>query len=178
VLGVAEPLFLAGEEHDSTEPVRVRARHLSPIGDEPGGSTKAALSVLLVDDDPAMRLLCTFNLEAAGFRVAEATSGTEAIELAAHEHFDVVLLDVMLPDLGGIEVAARLRGVPIVFLSARVAEDDLERGRRAGAIDYITKPFDPVALPARLQEDLAELGRSGPDGVWVLRHGRRFGRDE
>ena len=125
-----------------------------------------------------MRLLCAFNLGAAGFRVAEAASGSEALDLAAQDHFDVVLLDVMLPDLGGIEVADRLPDVPIVFMSARAAEDDLERGRRAGAIDYVTKPLDPVTLPERLREDLAELERGGAEGVWTLRHGRRVGLDE
>jgi DNA-binding response OmpR family regulator len=178
VSGVAAPLFLAGDEQDSAEPDPARARHLRPVGDDPRGARKSALSVLLVEDDPAMRLLCRFNLEAAGFRVVEATTGLEALELASGDTFDVALLDVMLPDLGGFDVAARLGGVPIVFISARTAENDLEQGRRAGAIDYVTKPFDPVALPARLQEDLEELGRGDADSVWALRHGRRFGQDE
>lgn len=92
--------------------------------------------------------------------------------MAAAESPDLVLLDVMLPDLGGFDVAQRLGTVPIVFLSARTSDDDLERGRAAGAIDYITKPFDPVALPDRLREDLDELRQGGgANRVWTMRFG-------
>ncbi|MGH3049314.1 MAG: response regulator transcription factor [Gaiellaceae bacterium] len=126
--------------------------------------------MLLVEDDPAMQLLVTYNLQAAGFRVVVAATGKEGLALAASERPDIVLLDVMLPDLGGFDIAARLGKVPIVFVSARASESDLERGRRAGAIDYVTKPFDPVALPGRLRDDLAELGRDGDaQRVWALR---------
>jgi len=131
-----------------------------------------AISVLVVEDDPAMRLLVQFNLEAAGFRVTVAETGTEGLEAAAVEKPDLVLLDVMLPDVGGFDVAERLRGVPIVFMSARAAATDFTRGREVGAIDYISKPFDPVALPARLREDLIELEKSGSAAqVWALRFG-------
>ena len=131
-----------------------------------------AISVLVVEDDPAMRLLVQFNLEAAGFRVTVAETGTEGLEAAAVEKPDLVLLDVMLPDVGGFDVAERLRGVPIVFMSARAAATDFTRGREVGAIDYISKPFDPVALPARLREDLIELEKSGSASqVWALRFG-------
>jgi two-component system alkaline phosphatase synthesis response regulator PhoP len=131
------------------------------------------LRVLLVEDDASMAMLCRFNLELAGFEVVTAETGAEGVAKATSERFDVVLLDVMLPDLGGLEVAEELRGTsaPIVFMSARDAEDDLERGRLAGAIDYVSKPFDPVELPARLRGDLEELGRSGVEGVWQLRFG-------
>ena len=78
----------------------------------------------------------------------------------------------MLPDLGGFEVAGRLGEVPVVFMSAKASTADFERGREAGAIDYITKPFDPVALPDRLREDLIELDRGGSAAhVWTLRFG-------
>jgi DNA-binding response OmpR family regulator len=133
--------------------------------------------VLLVEDDPAMRLLCTVNLELSGFTVAAAKDGAEGVERARAEAFDLVLLDVMLPDLGGFEVAERLRadartrGLPIVFLSARGSELDIERGRVAGGIDYVVKPFDPLALPQRLREDLDEHSRTGATGVWRLRFG-------
>lgn len=119
-----------------------------------------------------MRLLCQVNLESEGFRVVVAAAGREALSLAASEQPDVVLLDVMLPDLGGFEIAAQLRHLPVVFLSARTSELDLERGRRAGALDYVTKPFDPIALPARLREDLDEFHRSGSaEHVWQMRFG-------
>jgi DNA-binding response OmpR family regulator len=87
----------------------------------------------------------------------------------------------MLPDLGGFEVAEELRrdartaGVPIVFLSARGSELDIERGRSAGGIDYVVKPFDPLVLPQRIREDLDEHSRTGAAGVWRLRFGPRRG---
>lgn len=124
-----------------------------------------------------MRLLCTVNLELSGVAVVAVTTGAEAVERAAAGAFDLVLLDVMLPDLGGFEVAeqlrrdARTKGVPIVFLSARGSEWDIERGREAGGIDYVVKPFDPLALAERIREDLDEHERSGAAGVWRLRFG-------
>lgn len=119
-----------------------------------------------------MQLLVAYNLEASGFRVVTARTGHEGIESAAAEKPDLVLLDVMLPDLGGFEVAEQLRAVPIVFMSARASETDLERGQAVGAIDYVTKPFDPVGLADRLREDLEELKRGGAEQVWRMRHGK------
>jgi DNA-binding response OmpR family regulator len=121
--------------------------------------------VLVVDDEPSMRLLCTINLSIAGFDVAEAADGAQALELATAGGFDLVLLDVMLPDMGGLDVARHLKGdertreLPIVFLSARTDRDDLRAGFALGAIDYITKPFDPIALAARVEEILERVER-------------------
>jgi DNA-binding response OmpR family regulator len=140
-------------------------------GDGSAGSRPDPMTVLVVEDDPAMQILIVYNLEAEGFRVVAASTGTEAIGLAASEEPDVVLLDVMLPDLGGFEVAQKLRPLPVVFVSARVSEKDLERGREVGAIDYVTKPFDPLELPGRVREDLEEFERGGAERVWTLRFG-------
>jgi DNA-binding response OmpR family regulator len=121
--------------------------------------------VLVVDDEPSIRMLCTVNLELAGFVVTEAADGAEALELAAQDDFDLVLLDVMLPDIGGHEVARRLaetprtRNLPLVFLSARANRADLRLGYEVGGLDYITKPFDPTALGARLEEVLDRVAR-------------------
>jgi two-component system, OmpR family, response regulator len=121
--------------------------------------------VLVVDDEPSIRMLCTVNLELAGFVVVEAADGAEALELAAESDFDLVLLDVMLPDIGGHEVARRLaraprtRNVPVVFISARANRDDLRLGYEVGGLDYITKPFDPTALGIRLDEVLDRVAR-------------------
>jgi two-component system phosphate regulon response regulator PhoB len=134
-------------------------------------TVEGPLSVLVVEDDPAMRLICAYNLEADGFHVATAETGREGLAAARASTFDLVLLDVMLPDLGGFEVAAELEGVPVVFCSARGTSADLELGRAAGAIDYVTKPFDPVELPKRLREDLAEFRRAGAERVWEARFG-------
>jgi CheY-like chemotaxis protein len=171
-MAVGSALF-AGDDRGTNRPGEpARPRRLSLVGDEPEAAQSRELTVLLVEDDPAMRLLCTYNLEAGGFRVLAASGGREGVELAESEKPDIALLDVMLPDLGGFEVAQRLRAVPIVFLSARASDADLERGRAAGAIDYVTKPFDPVSLPERLREDLEELRKGGgAHRVWTMRFG-------
>ena len=170
----AAPLYLGDEQYDggSAVPAPKPARHLSAVDGESGEATNRPLTVLLVEDDPAMQIVVSYNLEAAGFRVFKATTGHEGVELAESEKPDLVLLDVMLPDLGGFEVAQRLRAVPIVFMSARASETDLERGQAVGAIDYVTKPFDPVGLADRLREDLEELKRGGgAERVWRMRFG-------
>ncbi|HZQ80620.1 MAG TPA: response regulator [Gaiellaceae bacterium] len=142
-----------------------------PSNGTPQAAEQAPPRVLIVEDDVSMSFLCRFNLELEGFAVTTATTGAEGLSLAERDAYDLVLLDVMLPDLGGHELAARIGDTPVVFMSARGSADDLARGRAAGAIDYIVKPFDPVTLPERLRRNLDELGRSGPDGVWRLRHG-------
>ena len=153
-----------------------RPRLLAVGDDDSRGDGAVRLRVLLVEDDASMRMLCRFNLEASGFEVVSAVSGAEGIERAQSGGFDLILLDVMLPDLGGFEVARRLQSgetaAPIIFVSARGSKEDVERGRAAGAIDYVVKPFDPVRLPDRLREDLGELRRSGVEGVWRLRAAR------
>lgn len=173
-MGATAVVFLGAGNHDADaggrQPKLPRRLSAVEVGADPAGASNQVLSALLVEDDPSMRLLVKYNLEAAGFRVTVASTGEEALELAARERPDVALLDVMLPDLGGFEVAEHLHGVPIIFMSARGSESDLEHGRRAGAIDYVTKPFDPVALPARIREDLEALARAGDAAqVWALR---------
>jgi DNA-binding response OmpR family regulator len=125
----------------------------------------AVRRVLVVDDEPSIRFLYTINLTLAGFEVSEAADGAEALARAGEQSFDLVLLDVMLPDLGGHEVAARLAadertsGLPIVFVSARANRADLRAGYEVGGIDYITKPFDPVALAGQVEEIIARVER-------------------
>lgn len=175
-VGLASPVVLEFDgpsESSGSGPVRDR-RRLAPVADTPEGRWEdRAISVVVVEDDPAMRLLVQFNLEAAGFRVTLAETGTQGVESVTADEPDLVLLDVMLPDMGGFDVARRLTHVPIVFMSARASATDFALGREAGAIDYVSKPFDPVELPARLREDLIELDRSGSAAhVWTLRFGQ------
>jgi DNA-binding response OmpR family regulator len=174
-MGVAAQIFLGSDEsNESSGDAAAPGRHLTSVGSENSGERweSRVISVVVVEDDSAMRLLVQFNLEGAGFHVALAETGAEGLEAVAAKRPDLVLLDVMLPDLGGFEVAGRLGEVPVVFMSARASTADFERGREAGAIDYITKPFDPVALPDRLREDLIELDRGGSAAhVWTLRFG-------
>jgi DNA-binding response OmpR family regulator len=122
--------------------------------------------VLVVDDDAPIRLLCRVNLEAEGMHVLEAQDGPEGLEKARTARPDIVLLDVMLPQLDGWRVAEALisdpqtGGIPIVFLTARAEVRDRAKGLEIGGVDYITKPFNPLELASVIRELLrrVELG--------------------
>ncbi len=110
--------------------------------------------ILLIEDEPQMRRFLRITLQSHGYRLAEAATGREGIMEAATRNPDVVLLDLGLPDLDGIEVVRRLRDwseVPIVVLSAREQEQDKVRALDAGADDYLTKPFGAGELLARIR---------------------------
>ena len=111
-------------------------------------------SVLVVDDEPHIRKLVRVNLEARDHMVQEAGTGQEALSLFAQHVFDLVILDLVLPDISGIEVCARIRAqsdVAIMVLSARGEEELKVRALDAGADDYVTKPFGPEELLARIR---------------------------
>ncbi len=116
--------------------------------------------VLVADDDPDILALVRFRLERDGYEVLSAPDGEAALELALARPPDLALLDVMMPRLDGYEVTRRLReqrptaAIPIILLTARVQEPDVERGFEAGADDYVTKPFSPQALGERVQTAL------------------------
>jgi len=111
-----------------------------------------AKKVLVVDDSADVRLVCRVNLEYHGFEVVDAENGDEALELARRNQLDLILLDVMLPDVDGWQILSTLKSesdtasIPVVMLTARTREADQIRGWRAGASDYIIKPFNPEAL--------------------------------
>jgi two-component system KDP operon response regulator KdpE len=120
--------------------------------------------VLVVDDEPQIRRALVTNLKARGYDVDQAATGEEALHLAAARHPDVVVLDLGLPGIDGVEVVRGLRGwtnVPIVVLSVRDAEVDKVEALDAGADDYVTKPFGMHELLARVR---AALRRSHPVG--------------
>jgi len=125
-----------------------------------------ATTVLVIDDEAPIRLLCRVNLEAEGMAVLEAADGPSGLEKARSETPDVILLDVMMPGLDGWRVAEELlddqrtHEIPIVFLTARAELRDRARGLDLGGIDYVTKPFNPVELATQLRRLLArvELG--------------------
>ena len=124
-------------------------------------------TVLVVDDDRSIRSVISINLVASGFIVLEAENGEEGLELAQGQSVDIVLLDVMMPGKSGWEVAGALRerGMPFLFMSAKAGRDDQVRGVEAGALDYITKPFNPVRLGARLDELLEAVDRGQGETV-------------
>ena len=114
----------------------------------------AAERILAVDDEPRYLEIIRFNLETAGYRVACAASGEEALEAVAADEPELIVLDVMLPGIDGFEVLGRVRdrsGCPIIMLTAKGAEEDKVRGLRLGADDYVTKPFSAQELLARVE---------------------------
>jgi len=119
--------------------------------------------LLLVEDDPSIREVATLGLEQAGFRVTASGDGQEALDRFGQGSFDLVVLDVMLPSLDGLEVCKRIRResrIPIVMLSARSDLHDVVVGLELGADDYVTKPFELPELVARIK---AVLRRSVPE---------------
>ena len=101
--------------------------------------------ILVVDDESDTVDLIRFTLETAGFTVDQALDGTSAIDMITHDEYDVVLLDIMMPDLSGFDVLQKLQSdsvapPPVIFLTARQNQEDIETGRNLGAAGYLTKP--------------------------------------
>jgi DNA-binding response OmpR family regulator len=115
------------------------------------------VKVLVVDDDPHIRELVRMKLQSAGHEVITAEDGQEGYDTALRELPGLVLLDIAMPRMTGLEVCEKLRNeestanLPIVLITARSSESDVEKGFAAGADDYITKPFSPRELLARLE---------------------------
>jgi two-component system, cell cycle response regulator len=134
-------------------------------------------SVLLVDDSPSQRAVIAHRLGTAGFHVATATDGLECLRVLADVRPDIVLLDVVMPGIDGWETLDRLRqisGVPVIMLTARAEDIDRVRGLRAGADDYLGKPFQQAELEARIEAVMrrSELGRR--DALTGLPNRRTF----
>lgn len=111
-------------------------------------------TILVVDDEPKIANICRDYLAAAGFTVLTAVTGPQGLALARKEHPDLVVLDLMLPEMDGLDVCRNLRQesqVPIIMLTARVEESDKLVGLELGADDYLTKPFSPRELVARVR---------------------------
>jgi two-component system OmpR family response regulator len=149
-----------------------------------------AASLLVVDDEPNIRELLSASLRFAGFRVSAVASGAEAVAAVARSRPDLVVLDVMLPDMDGFDVVRRLREprprdrVPVLFLTARDRLEDKVGGLTVGGDDYLTKPFSLEELIARIRAVLRRTGGEedirlvvddlelDPTGHQVLRAGR------
>jgi two-component system phosphate regulon response regulator PhoB len=122
--------------------------------------------ILLVEDEPAIQELLAFNIKQCGYQAIQAEDAAKALEHVNRELPDLILLDWMLPGIGGIELAKRwrsdprTRNIPIIMLTARTEERDKIMGLESGADDYITKPFSPRELMARIR---AVLRRRAPE---------------
>ena len=127
--------------------------------------------VLVVDDDVTVREVVVSYLRAGGYSVSEAGDGESALAAMRRSRADLVVLDLMLPGMGGLEVCRRLRDVtdvPIIMLTALGTENDRLAGLRIGADDYVTKPFSPRELALRVDSVLRRVGQSAPRGLRVV----------
>jgi DNA-binding response OmpR family regulator len=116
----------------------------------------AGETLLVVDDDPVIQKLLQVNFEMEGYQVVLAGDGVEALEKAAEVHPALIVLDVMMPKMNGLEAAERLKAdpatasIPVIILSAKAQDADVKAGRATGADEYMTKPFDPLELLDRV----------------------------
>jgi len=131
--------------------------------------------ILVVDDEEDILELVRFNLAREGYPVIPAISGEEALKAAQTEHPDLIVLDLMLPDVDGLEVTkalkndARTRDISIVMLTAKGEESDIVTGLELGADDYIPKPFSPRVLVARVRAVLRRRAQEPPEDGAVLK---------
>jgi two-component system phosphate regulon response regulator PhoB len=116
--------------------------------------------LLIVDDEDGLRSLVRMTLDSEGYQILEAQEGGHALELARAHHPDLVLLDVMLPDLSGFEICRQIKSDPlmasttVLMLTAKAQESDLGEAEAAGADGYFVKPFSPIALMQRVESIL------------------------
>ena len=118
-------------------------------------------TILIIDDDPDFDEFLTIMLGLEGFSVTSAYDGKTGIVAAKNQHPDLILLDIMMPDVDGYEVCRKLTQTmserpPIIFVTARTSESDRKRALEAGASDYVTKPFEFAELLARIKAQLEE----------------------
>jgi DNA-binding response OmpR family regulator len=124
----------------------------------------AGAEILVVEDDPEINELVGAYVEIAGFHYRRALAGEEALRAAREHHPALIVLDVMLPDVDGFEVCRRLKSqantadIPVVMLTALDREEHREKGVQCGAVDYLTKPFDPDDLMATIRLNATHNG--------------------
>jgi DNA-binding NarL/FixJ family response regulator len=138
--------------------------------------------ILLVEDEEDIREMVAVYLQNEGYRVVEAECGGAALELVEREHPDLVVLDVLLPDMSGIEVCEEIRKrfeMPIVFMSCKDESGDIISGLQVGGDDYVTKPFDPQVLMMRVKASLRRSrgmgGQTGKEHALRVRTELEFG---
>lgn len=121
--------------------------------------------ILIAEDEPDIRDLITFTLGFAGYEVVAASNGEEAVKLAREATPDLILMDVRMPRLTGYEACAQIkedpktRHIPVIFLSAKGQDSEIQTGLQAGAAEYLLKPFAPDQLTSRIQAILSKQGK-------------------
>jgi len=124
------------------------------------------VKILVAENERDIRELISFTLQFAGFEVVLAPDGVEAVELATREHPDLILMDVRMPRMTGYQACEALKqvpetqNIPVVFLSAKGQESEIQEGLGAGAVKYILKPFAPDDLTLQVKQVLEELGKA------------------
>lgn len=130
------------------------------------------MKILVVDDDRVLAEIMVFTLQRAGFEVIQAYDGRSALRRWEEEEPDLVVLDINLPDLNGFTICRRIREVadtPVILLTVRGEEDDIVHGLEIGADDYITKPYSPRQLVARVQAVLRRAGQTPSESIPTVR---------
>lgn len=134
--------------------------------------------ILIVDDEPSILTLLTYNIEHAGYETDHAIDGVEAVDKALKEEYDLIVLDLMLPKMDGMEVCNHLRNkqidTPILMLTARNEEANKILGLGLGADDYLTKPFSPKEVIARIKAILRRTNRSQAKEYQTIKIGDLF----
>jgi len=124
-------------------------------------------NILIIDDEPAVIELVEAKLKTSGYETSKATNGREGLDAAAADKPDLILLDILMPEIDGFEVCRRLKAdketcdIPVIFLSGKLLERDVIRGLELGAVDYIIKPFSPRELAARVKRVIESKGQPG-----------------
>lgn len=134
------------------------------------------MRLLLVEDEASIRNTIKLNLELSDYEVVAVDNGADALEKVRDQHFDLLILDVMLPDMDGFQICEQIRlsdfETPIIFLTARNTGEDRIRGLRLGADDYITKPFELEELLLRVQRLLQRTGKTPVEETSVYAFGK------
>jgi two-component system alkaline phosphatase synthesis response regulator PhoP len=133
------------------------------------------MRILLVEDEASIRNTMKLNLELSDYEVVTAENGAEALDKVQNQHFDLLILDVMLPDMDGYQICEQIRlsdfETPIIFVTARNTGEDRIRGLKLGADDYITKPFELEELLLRVKKLLQRAGKSSPEETAIYAFG-------
>lgn len=130
--------------------------------------------ILAVDDEPGIARLIKVNLERAGYEVETAGDGAEAFELIQKNHYDLVLSDVMMPKMDGMELLAKIRenaptaNLPVILLTAKSQDADVTQGYAAGTDMYLTKPFSPPELLTWVERVINNVREAEPEGVYKI----------
>jgi len=118
--------------------------------------------ILIVEDEKPIRDLISLNLSQAGYKCVTAQNGSDGADLVENENFDLVLLDIMMPEVDGYELLEYIKplGIPVIFITAKHTVGDRVKGLRLGADDYLTKPFDMIELLARVETVLRRFNKT------------------